>query len=222
MSYLNISQLSSVQGVLHTLWQAYQPEAVIHAGIGRGVGELVFWREYQPAQVVMVDAEDSWIQTAVDNLVNEMKARYNSEKAIVWNTIQMYRTGRLEYLAEDLKRAAEKGYFLGYKFVRGAYMEKERERARSAMRQAAASAIEATSGKASPALIKVLQAEFSGVADPDETIRTAGALALDIRRAAIHAERKALIALWRNNEIGDEVLHHLEELLDYREAQLKG
>ena len=100
--------------------------------------------------------------------------------------------------------------------------EKERGRARSAMRQAAASAIEATSGKASPALIKVLQAEFSGVADPDETIRTAGALALDIRRAAIDAERKALIALWRNNEIGDEVLHHLEELLDYREAQLKG
>ena len=79
--------------------------------------------------VVMVDAEKSWIQTAVDNLVNEMKARYNREKAIVWNTIQMYRTGRLEYLAEDLKRAAEKGYFLGYKFVRGAYMEKERERA---------------------------------------------------------------------------------------------
>ena len=89
------------------------------------------------------------------------------------------------------------------------------------MRQAAASAIEATSGKASPALIKVLQAEFSGVADPDETIRTAGALASDIRRAAIDAERKALIALWRNNEIGDEVLHHLEELLDYREAQLR-
>ena len=79
--------------------------------------------------VVMIDAEESWMQSAVDNLVNEMKAKYNKEKAIVWNTIQMYRTGRLEYLAEDLKRANEKGYFLGYKFVRGAYMEKERERA---------------------------------------------------------------------------------------------
>ncbi len=68
MSYLNISQLSSVQGVLHTLWQAYQPEAVIHAGIGRGVGELVFWREYQPAQVVMVDAETDrcqWLAAAL-------------------------------------------------------------------------------------------------------------------------------------------------------------
>ena len=84
---------------------------------------------YDRNVVLMVDAEETWIQTAVDNLVNEMKARFNKEKAIVWNTIQMYRTGRLEYLAEDLKRANEKGYFLGYKFVRGAYMEKERARA---------------------------------------------------------------------------------------------
>lgn len=79
--------------------------------------------------ILMVDAEETWIQTAVDNLVNDMKAKYNQEKAIVWNTIQMYRTGRLEYLAEDLERAKAKNYFLGYKFVRGAYMEKERERA---------------------------------------------------------------------------------------------
>ncbi len=79
--------------------------------------------------IIMIDAEETWIQTAVDNLVNEMKAQFNKEKAIVWNTIQMYRTGRLEYLAEDLKRANEKNYFLGYKFVRGAYMEKERARA---------------------------------------------------------------------------------------------
>ncbi|HPZ24891.1 MAG TPA: proline dehydrogenase family protein, partial [Kaistella sp.] len=79
--------------------------------------------------VIMIDAEETWIQDAVDKLVNEMKSRYNREKAIVWNTIQMYRTGRLEYLAEDLARANEKNYFLGYKFVRGAYMEKERNRA---------------------------------------------------------------------------------------------
>jgi len=100
--------------------------------------------------------------------------------------------------------------------------DKERERAQAAMRTAAVAAIEAGSGKASPALIEVLRAEFSGLPDPEETIRSAGRLALDLRRAAIEAERKALIALWRNNEIGDEVLHHLEELLDYREAQLKG
>lgn len=79
--------------------------------------------------IMMVDAEESWAQTAVDDLVNEMMAKYNKEKAIVWNTIQMYRTERIEYLEEDLKRANEGNYYLGYKFVRGAYMEKERERA---------------------------------------------------------------------------------------------
>ena len=79
--------------------------------------------------VIMIDAEESWMQDSTDNLVNEMMERFNKEKAIVWNTIQMYRTGRLEYLAKDLERSKEKNYFLGYKFVRGAYMEKERERA---------------------------------------------------------------------------------------------
>lgn len=79
--------------------------------------------------VLMIDAEETQMQDAVDSLVNEMMERFNKEKAIIWNTIQMYRTGRLEYLQSDLDRAKEKGYYLGYKFVRGAYMEKERERA---------------------------------------------------------------------------------------------
>lgn len=78
---------------------------------------------------IMVDAEETWLQDAADDLTNEMMAKYNREKAIVWNTVQMYRTGRQEYLEEDLQRAKEKNYFLGYKFVRGAYMEKERARA---------------------------------------------------------------------------------------------
>lgn len=79
--------------------------------------------------VIMIDAEETWMQDSTDNLVNEMMGKFNREKAIVWNTVQMYRTGRLEYLAEDLERAKAKNYFLGYKFVRGAYMEKERKRA---------------------------------------------------------------------------------------------
>ena len=79
--------------------------------------------------VLMIDAEESWMQDATDDLVNQMMEKFNTERAIVWNTIQMYRTGRMEYLAEDLERAKAKNYFLGYKFVRGAYMEKERERA---------------------------------------------------------------------------------------------
>ena len=78
---------------------------------------------------VMVDAEESWMQDAADQLCEEMMEKYNQEKPIVWNTIQMYRTGRLEYMNAHLERAKEKGYFIGYKIVRGAYMEKERKRA---------------------------------------------------------------------------------------------
>ncbi len=79
--------------------------------------------------VLMVDAEETQMQDAVDALVNRMMAQYNKKRAIIWNTVQMYRTGRLEYLENDLKLAQELDYYIGYKFVRGAYMEKERERA---------------------------------------------------------------------------------------------
>lgn len=78
---------------------------------------------------VMVDAEETWMQDAADQLCEEMMEKYNQEQPIVWNTIQMYRTGRIEYMQAHLDRAKEKGYFIGYKIVRGAYMEKERERA---------------------------------------------------------------------------------------------
>ena len=78
---------------------------------------------------VMVDAEETWMQGAADQLCEEMMEKYNRETPIVWNTIQMYRTGRLEYMSSHLQRAKEKGYFIGYKIVRGAYMEKERARA---------------------------------------------------------------------------------------------
>ncbi|MGX9986978.1 proline dehydrogenase family protein [Soonwooa purpurea] len=84
---------------------------------------------YESDKKVMVDAEETWMQDAADKLCEEMMEKYNKEKPIVWNTIQMYRTGRLEYMEEHLQRAKEKGYFIGYKIVRGAYMEKERERA---------------------------------------------------------------------------------------------
>lgn len=78
---------------------------------------------------VMIDAEETWMQDAADHLVEDMMEKYNKVEPIVWNTVQMYRTGRLEYMQQNLQRAKEKGYFIGYKIVRGAYMEKERERA---------------------------------------------------------------------------------------------
>lgn len=78
---------------------------------------------------VMIDAEETWMQDAADQLCETMMEKYNREKPIIWNTIQMYRTGRLEYMEAHAARAKEKGYFIGYKIVRGAYMEKERARA---------------------------------------------------------------------------------------------
>lgn len=84
---------------------------------------------FESDKKVMVDAEETWMQDSADQLCEEMMEKYNKEKAIVWNTIQMYRTGRLEYMNAHLERAREKGYFIGYKIVRGAYMEKERKRA---------------------------------------------------------------------------------------------
>jgi proline dehydrogenase len=79
---------------------------------------------------IYIDAEESWIQTAVDRAVEKMIRRYNRNKAIVYTTLQMYRWDRLDYLRRLIKDARTDGYRLGVKIVRGAYMEQERERAR--------------------------------------------------------------------------------------------
>ncbi len=78
---------------------------------------------------IMIDAEESWIQGGIDELCEEMMARFNKEKSLIYNTVQMYRHDRLEYLKDLYARARKEGYYLGIKVVRGAYMEKERERA---------------------------------------------------------------------------------------------
>ncbi len=78
---------------------------------------------------LLIDAEESWMQDAADDLIEEMMAKYNKEKAIVYNTLQMYRWDRLDYLKDLEERSKEIGFHIGMKVVRGAYMEKERERA---------------------------------------------------------------------------------------------
>lgn len=75
---------------------------------------------------IFVDAEESWMQDSIDALVNDLMEKYNQEKIIVYNTFQLYRKDRLDYLKESHARAQEKGYILGAKIVRGAYMNKER------------------------------------------------------------------------------------------------
>lgn len=78
---------------------------------------------------VLVDAEESWIQDPIDRVTTEMMEIYNKEKAVVFNTIQLYRNDRLDFLKLSHRIAKERKFILGVKLVRGAYMEKERARA---------------------------------------------------------------------------------------------
>ncbi|MEX1383221.1 proline dehydrogenase family protein [Lutibacter sp.] len=78
---------------------------------------------------LLIDAEESWMQDAADDLIEEMMRKYNKEKVIVFGTLQLYRWDRLEYLKKLHERAKKEGFKVGMKLVRGAYMEKERERA---------------------------------------------------------------------------------------------
>ena len=79
---------------------------------------------------IFIDAEESWIQDVIDRICTTMMQRYNTEKAIVFNTLQMYRHDRLAYLKEQVEYAKANGFKYGVKLVRGAYMEKERARAK--------------------------------------------------------------------------------------------
>lgn len=91
-------------------------DAICHHASGKGVA-------------VFFDAEESWIQKPIDHLVRLMMQRYNKDKAVAFNTFQMYRKDRLKFLFDSFDLAKSKNYILGAKLVRGAYMDKERARA---------------------------------------------------------------------------------------------
>lgn len=78
---------------------------------------------------IFIDAEETWIQDTIDGLAREMMLKFNKEKAIVYNTIQLYRHDRLEFLKHSFEDSLKHNYYLGVKLVRGAYMEKEAARA---------------------------------------------------------------------------------------------
>lgn len=84
---------------------------------------------YKVGTKILADAEDSWYQDVLETMVYEAMEKYNKETCVVYNTFQMYRHDMLERLKKAHLTAKEKGYILGAKLVRGAYMEKERERA---------------------------------------------------------------------------------------------
>lgn len=124
-------------GLLQTLNEAPR----LRSGIHDNEAEIAEWdrvreRMYTICEVaaeknigVLIDAEESWIQDPVDRLSMEMMEIFNKEKVIVYNTIQLYRHDRLHFLQMSLDIAKQQGFMLGIKLVRGAYMEKERERA---------------------------------------------------------------------------------------------
>ena len=77
---------------------------------------------------VLIDAEESWIQASVDEIFENLIVKYNSERTTVYNTVQAYRVDRLNYIKYLQNKFESKKVYIGIKLVRGAYMEKERER----------------------------------------------------------------------------------------------
>ncbi len=92
--------------------------------------ELVGKTAHDKDVALLIDAEESWMQDAADDLVEDMMRKYNKEKVIVFSTLQMYRWDRLDYLKALHEKAKTEGFYIGMKLVRGAYMEKEHERAK--------------------------------------------------------------------------------------------
>jgi proline dehydrogenase len=113
----------------------------LDAGLKLSVDEQLEWQKVQDRVLaicemahsegvpVMIDAEESWIQETIDNLAINMMRFFNKEKAIVYNTYQLYRHNKLGSLVVDHATAESENFILGAKIVRGAYMEKERKRA---------------------------------------------------------------------------------------------
>jgi len=91
--------------------------------------DLVCKTAYEKDVALLIDGEESWMQDAADEVVLNMMRKYNKEKAIVFNTLQMYRWDRLDYLKKVHEIAKEEEFYIGMKLVRGAYMEKENKRA---------------------------------------------------------------------------------------------
>src|SRR5690606_4175133 len=91
--------------------------------------DLACRTSYENNIIILIDGEESWMQDAADDLVEQMMLKYNKEKAIVFNTLQMYRWDRMDYLKSLHQRAKQNGFHIGMKVVRGAYMEKEAKRA---------------------------------------------------------------------------------------------
>lgn len=108
-----------------------KPNALEKAEFARVVDRIndICEHAYNSNCPIFIDAEESWYQDTLDRIIEAMMAQYNKDKCIVYNTFQMYRHDRLDYIRKGIEKAKREGYKFGGKLVRGAYMEKERERA---------------------------------------------------------------------------------------------
>lgn len=91
--------------------------------------EEVCQKAFENDVPLLIDGEESWMQDAADDLALTMMKKYNKQKPIVFNTLQLYRRDRLDYLKKIHQEATAEGFYIGMKLVRGAYMEKENKRA---------------------------------------------------------------------------------------------
>ena len=96
---------------------------------GRNRVDIIAQNAFNAHIPLMIDAEESWIQNAIDEIAHLLMTRYNLESPIIYNTAQMYRHDRLFYIKNLHQKAEEGNFYIGLKIVRGAYMEKERNRA---------------------------------------------------------------------------------------------
>jgi proline dehydrogenase len=104
------------------------PEKVL-SGVLHQRFERICQANYDAGVPVYVDAEESWLQPAIDRLVESMMAKFNKDKAIVFQTVQMFRHDRLAYFENLIEKARRSGFKVGMKIVRGAYLDKENKRA---------------------------------------------------------------------------------------------
>lgn len=111
--------------------KGYTPTSVEQAEINVIIARIdrICQAAHEAGTPVFIDAEESWIQDAIDQWTFDMMLKYNKEKCIVFNTLQMYRHDRIAFLTDCLNLAKENKVKYGIKLVRGAYMEKERARA---------------------------------------------------------------------------------------------
>ncbi len=115
--------------------KASNPNSIISEEEKKGIETIVYRIDkickaaYENKVPVFIDAEETWIQDAIDNWAFDFMLKYNGEEAIVFNTVQMYRHDRLDFVKKCHELAKENKVHYGVKLVRGAYMEKERDRA---------------------------------------------------------------------------------------------